>query len=215
MPMIEHAFDGRDNRRQSWKISVMNGYPASQLPDTLDRIEFGAIRWHEFQRQMLPAFFSPMEMQLSMMILDVVEDQDNMAPSMTAGSSHLFEKGEERLPVEAFFLPAVDEFAVPDTHSAKVANAFAGGMVQKNRIGNFRRNPHPTSRTMLFKPDFIHGPQVDPIVMRQIMKFFYILSAVTNQHAPSSDEVYETGTPDLEIGAGTAERQGKPPSSAE
>jgi hypothetical protein len=41
-------------------------------------------------------------MQLGMMILDVVKDQDNMAPSVTAGMSHLLEKGEEGLPIEAF-----------------------------------------------------------------------------------------------------------------
>jgi hypothetical protein len=26
-------------------------------------------------------------------------------------------------------------------------------MMQKNRIGDFRRNPHPTCRAMLFKTD--------------------------------------------------------------
>lgn len=136
----------------------MSSHTASQLPNSFDRIELGAIRWHEFQRQMPLAFFSPMEMQLGMVILDVVEDQDNVAPSMAAGSSHLLEKGKERLPVEAFFLPAVDELAVPNTHCAKVADSFAGRMMQKNRIGDLRRNPHPASRTMLFEPDLVHSP---------------------------------------------------------
>lgn len=193
----------------------MSSHPASQLPNPFNRIKLGAIRWHEFQRQIPMAFFSPMEMQLGMMILDVVEDQDNVAPSMAAGSSHLLEKGEERLPVEAFFLPAVDEFAVPQTHRTKVTDTFAGGMMQKNGIRDLRRNPHPASRTVLFEPDFVHRPQVDPIVVRQIMEFFYMLPAVPDQHVPSSDEVCETGNPDLEIGVGTAERQGKHPISAE
>ena len=42
---------------------------------------------------MLSTLFPPMEVQLGMMIFDVVEDQDNMAPSMTTDPSHLLDKG--------------------------------------------------------------------------------------------------------------------------
>jgi hypothetical protein len=215
MPLVEYFFDGRDNRVKSWEIPIMNSHPASKLPDPFNGIEFGAIRWHEFQCQMPPALFSPFEMQPGMMIFDVVKDQDNVPASVAAGSSYLFEKGEERLPIEAFYLPAIDEFAVPDTNSSKVADAFTGRMMQKNGIGNLRRNPHSASRTMLFKPDFVHSPQVDSSVMHQFIKFFYMLPAVSDQHATSSAEVYETGTPDLERVAGTAEYQGKPPIAVE
>lgn len=189
----------------------MRSHTASQLPNPFDRIKFRAIRWHEFQGQMLSTFFPPMEMQLGMMIFDIVEDQDNMAPSMTTDASHLLEKGEERFPIEAFFFPAVYELAIPDANSAKVADSFSGGVMQKNRIGNFRRNPHPAGRTMLFKTDLVYSPHIDSIVMRQIMDFFYMLPAVPDQHVPSSDEAYETETPDPETDAGIAERQEKPP----
>ena len=190
----------------------MSSHAASQLPDPFDRIEFRAIRRHEFQGQMLSTLFPPMEMQLGMMIFDVIEDQDNMAPSMTTDLSHLLEKGEECLPVEAFFFPAVYELTVPDAHSAKVADSFAGGMMQKNRIGDFRRNPHPAGRTLLFKMDLVHSPHIESIIILQIMDFFYMLPAVPDRHVPSSDEAYETGTPDPETGAGIAERQAKSPS---
>ena len=215
MPIVEYFFYGRDKCGQSWEIPIMNSHPASKLPDPLNWIEFGAIRWHEFQCKMLPAFFSPFEMQLRMMIFDVVKDQDNVLTSVAAGSSYLLEKREERLPIEAFFLPTIDKFAVPDAHSSKVADAFASRMAQKSWIGNLRRNPHSAIRTMLFKPDFVHSPQVDSTVMHQFIKFFYMLPAVADQHATSSDEVYETGTPDLEIVADTAEYQEKPPIAAE
>jgi hypothetical protein len=213
--MVEYVFDGRDKRGQSWEIPVMNSHPASKLPDPFNRIEFGAIRWHEFQCQMPSAFFSPFEMQLRMMIFDVVKDQYNVPTSVAAGSSYLLEKGEERLPIETFYLPTIDEFAVPDTHSSKVADASTDRMMQKNGIGNFRRNPHSASGTMLFEPDFVHGPQVDSMIMHQFIKFFYMLPAVPDQHATSSDEVYETGTPYLEIVVDTAEYQGKPHIAAE
>jgi hypothetical protein len=131
---------------------------------------------------------------------------------MTTALSQLLEKGEERLPVEAFFFPEVYELAVPDANSAKVADSFAGGMMQKDRISDFRRNPHPAGRTMLFKTDLVHSPYVESIIMRQIMNVFYMLPDVRDQHAPSSDEAYETGIPDPGTGAGIAERQAKPPS---
>ena len=149
MPLTEYIFDGRDNRSQGRKIPVMSSHTASQLPDPFDRIEFRAVRWHECQGQAISTLFPPMEMQFGMMISDVVEDQDNMAPSMTTDSSHFLEKGEKRFSVKAFFFPAIDELSVPDAHSAKVADSFAGGMMQKNRIGDFRRNPHPAGRTCL------------------------------------------------------------------
>ena len=193
----------------------MSRHPASQLPNPFNRIEFGAIGWHKLQCHMPLAFLSPREVQFGMMVFDVVEDRDNLPPSMTASSPYLFEKGEERFPVEAFLLPAVNEFAVPDTHRTKVAYTFAGGMMQKNRIRDLRRNPHPASRTMLLESDLVHSPQVNPIVMRKFMEFFYMLPAVTDQRGPSSDEVYETETPYLEIGVGIAERPGKHPISAE
>jgi hypothetical protein len=151
-------------------------------------------------------------MQLGMMIFDVVEDQNDMASGMTTGSSQLLEKGEEGLSVEAFFFPTVNELAVPDANSAKVADSLSGGMMQKNRIGNFRRNPHPAGGTMLFKTDLVHSPYVEAIIMSQMMDFFYMLPAVPDRHAPSSGEAYETGTPDPETGAGIAERQAKLPS---
>lgn len=88
---------------------------------------------------------------------------------------------------------------------------FSGGMMQKNRIDDFRRNPHPAGRSMLFKTDLVHTPHVESIIMRQIMKFFYMLHAAPDRHGPSSDEACETGTPDPETGAGIAERQAKPP----
>jgi len=152
MPVTEHIFDGQGNRGEGREIFIMSSHAASQLPDPFNRIEFRAVRRHEFQSQMRSTLFPPMEMQLGM-IFDVVEHQDNMASGVTADSSHLLEKGEECLPVEAFFFPAVYEFAVPDAYSAKIADSFAGGMMQKNRIGDFRRNPHPTCRAMLFKTD--------------------------------------------------------------
>ena len=212
MPVTEYIFDGRDHCRESREIFIVSSHAAGQLPDPFDRIEFRAVRRHEFQGQMCPTLFPPMEMQPGVMIFDVVEDQDHMASGVTADSSHLLEKGEEGLPVEAFFFPAVYEFAVPDAYRAKIADSFAGGMMQKNRIGDFRRNPHPTGRAMLFKTDFVHSPYIVSIIMRQVMDFFYRLSAVPDRHAPSSDEACETGTPDPETGAGIAERQAKSPS---
>ena len=211
MPLIEHILDGGDNRSQGREIPIMSSHAASQLPNPFDGVEFGAVRWHKFQGQMVSTFLPPMEMKLGMMIRDVVEDQHDSAPRMTTGSPQLFEKGEERLPVEAFF-PAVDELAVPDAHSAKVADSFAGGMMQKNGISDFRRNPHPAGRTMLFKTDLVHSPHVASIVIHKIMDFFYMVPAVPDRHTPSSDEVCETGTPDPEIGAGIAEHRANSPS---
>ena len=40
------------------------------------------------------------------------------------------------------------ELAIPQTHSAKVANALASRVVVNNWLFHFARNPHATTRTM-------------------------------------------------------------------
>lgn len=164
---------------------------------------------------MFLALFPPLAMQFGMMVFDIIEDQNHMASRMTTRSAYLLEKREEGFPVKYSFFSAINEFAVSDAYSAKVTDSFSRRMVKKNGIGDFRRNPHPASRTMLLETDFIHRPHIETRIMRQIMKFFYMLPDVLGQHAPSLDEAFETGNPDREIDAGIVGHQEEYPSFSE
>ena len=189
----------------------MGSHTTSQFPNSFDRIEFRAVRRHEFQCKALSTFFPPIKMQPGMVVFDIVEDYNNVAIGMTTDTPQLLEKGKESHAVETFPFLRVDELAIPDANSAKIADSLAGGMMQENRIGDFRRNPHSAGGTMLLKPNLIYGPDVESIIMRKIMEFFYMLPAVRDWRAPSLDEVYENGTPGPETNVGIAERQAKLP----
>ncbi|MDX9821756.1 MAG: hypothetical protein RBT20_07465 [Syntrophales bacterium] len=184
----------------------------SQFPDPFDGVESRAVRRHEFQRHMSPVLFPPFAMQTGVVIFDVVQDHANLAAGMATDSSQLLDKGEKSFSVESFILPAVEELSVSDPNRAEIADSLSGGMMQDNRIGDLWRNPHPASRAMLLKTYLIYSPHVKSVVKNKTMEFFYMLPAVPDRHAPSLDKACETGTPDLEIDAGIAERQAKPPS---
>ena len=150
-----------------------------------------------------------------MMIFDIIEDHNNMATGMAADTSEFLEKREEGFAVETFSLAAADELSVPDAHSPKVADPLPCRMMQDDRIFHFRRYPHSAGRAMLLKPDLIHRPHVESAIMRQVMKFFYMLPAASDRHAPFWGAVYESETPNPETGAGIAARPEKRPSFVE
>jgi len=94
-------------------------------------------------------------MQFGMMVFDVVENQYNVTAGMATGTTNLLEEGEEGFPIEAIFLPVIDKLAVPEPYGSKIAGSFSGRVVQKNGVCHFRRYPHPTGRTVLFKSDLV------------------------------------------------------------
>jgi hypothetical protein len=72
-------------------------------------------------------------MQPGMVIFDIIEDQNNIAPGMTTDSFECLEKQEESFAIEAFSPLAVDELPAPDAHSAKVVDSLSGGMMQRQQ----------------------------------------------------------------------------------
>jgi hypothetical protein len=185
MPQVEYFFDGIDHRLQRREMPVVNGQATGQFPNPLNGIEFRAVWRHEFQGETTAALFPPGEMKPGMMIFDVIEDHNNMGTGMHADASEFLEKREEGFTVEAFSLAGADELSVPDAHSPKVADPLPCRMMQDDRIVHFRRYPHPAGRAMLLKPDLIHRPHVESAIMRQVMKFFYMLPAASDRHALS------------------------------
>ena len=53
----------------------MERLPARELPDSLNRIEFRTVGWQELERELSGVLFSPVFVQLGMVIPRVVYDK--------------------------------------------------------------------------------------------------------------------------------------------
>ena len=86
-------------------------------------------------------------MQLGVMIFCVIEDDLYLPCRMATHSPEVTHKKKKGLGIKR--LGAMEhEFAVPQTHGSKIANALAGWMVVNNWLFHLGRNPHSAPRTM-------------------------------------------------------------------
>lgn len=86
-------------------------------------------------------------MQLGMMILGIIEDYFHSFTRMGTDGPEVARKEEETLSIELLGTMK-HELAIPQTHSAKVANALATWVVVNNWLFDFVRNPHAATRPM-------------------------------------------------------------------
>jgi hypothetical protein len=84
----------------------------------------------------------------------------------------ILEKNEEGLSIKFVIFSTIHEFAIPESHSAKVAYAAMRWMMQDDRVFILRRNPHPTTGTVLLKTNFINGPKIDSRISEKLLNFF-------------------------------------------
>ncbi len=86
-------------------------------------------------------------MQLGMMILGVIEDYLHSSARVATDGPKVAHEEEETLSIELFGTMK-HKLAIPQTHSAKVANALASRVVVNNWLFHFARDPHAATRTM-------------------------------------------------------------------
>jgi hypothetical protein len=94
------------------------------------------------------------------MIPGVVSNDHDAAASPNAGATQMAKKAQEGGAIELVLFAAKYKPAIAQPDGAKVPHALAGWGMQQDRIFDFRRHPHSTTRTVLLKMHFVHGPQV-------------------------------------------------------
>jgi len=104
--------------------------PASELPDSLDRIEFRAVRRQEFEAEFLLVGFAPVPVQSCVVISGIVQDHDDVAQCGSSGAVELTQEVKEGLRPKPLGLAAVDEAPVAEADGAKVAYALPRGVVE-------------------------------------------------------------------------------------
>lgn len=189
----------------------MSSFSSRDLPNPLNGIEFRAVGRHELQRKSLMASQSPFSMKLRMVVSDVVDDQHNPPARVRADLAQVFEKAEKCLSVELVCFSAIDELAISDSHCSEISHALSCRMMEYNRVFHIFRNPHAAPGSMLFEPDLVQGPDIDPFILQKSQQFFYIPPAGRDQRAQFSVEACGVENRVAGKGADTAERQGRCP----
>ena len=114
----------------------------------------------------------PWFVQDSMVIAGVVADDHHFATGAARETLKFPQEVSASLCIEPTFGARHDQFAVPQAHRAKEAEALARGCMAADRVVHLGWHPETTARTVLLKVDFIYGPEINLAVSRQLPEFF-------------------------------------------
>jgi len=143
-----------------------------QLPHPLQGVEIRAIGGQKIEDEAVSVFFPPLPMKLGMVVFRVIRDQNHFTPCGGAGYKQFFHEVMKALGVELVRFPSGDKQSIPQPHGPKVSDVFAAREMTNHRVLDFGWNPHPASRTVLLKMNFIKSPQVDLFIPGYGSKFF-------------------------------------------
>ena len=148
---------------------------------------------------------SPIQMVLGMVISSIVDNDGHMSTASRTGFPEMFKKPMERLGVELFLLSSENQFPIPQSDSPEESDTLAGRMVQQHRIDILRGHPHPTTRPILLKMNFIGRPEIQSWIGGEPPEFFYIPPEGQDRPGRSETAVYVNESQRTGICFGTGE----------
>ena len=181
-PCSKPRLNGDDDIVQGQEVAVVQAATADQLPHALNRIERRTVGGQEVEAKMIRYFSAPILVQVGMVISRVVGDYDDLLPAPATEPFEFSQEIPARARIKHPLGPGHDEFAVAEPHGAKKTDALASRGMKADGVLNFRRNPHPTTGTMLLKMHFIHRPKIKVLPSGQAAEFFY--ARVADQGRP-------------------------------
>ena len=116
---------------------------------------------------------SPIQMVLGMVISGIVDNDGRMSTASRTDLPEMSKKHMERHG-ELFLLPSEDPFPIPQSDRPEVSDTLADRMVPQHRIDILRGHPHPTTRPILLKMNFIGRPEIQSWIGGEPPEFFYI-----------------------------------------
>src|SRR6516225_3869020 len=180
-PVSELSFHCLQHACQCGEVMIMEAEPSRQPPDPLDRIQIRAVGRQVTQHELRFLLHPPLGMQLSMVILGVIRNHDHPASSLTAALAQVAKKVPGGHRVKAIGFALEEKLSISQTDGPKIADPLASGMVKKDRVVHFGRNPHSGARTVLLKMNFINRPQINGGVSGQSAEFFYAWLVLAGQ----------------------------------
>jgi hypothetical protein len=94
LQLVELRFDRCGDGIQRREVLVVEAETARELPDSLDWIEFRALRWKEVEFEWLGHVFPPVLVEPGMVVLRVIGDHHYPSPCRGGLVSNRTEKGE-------------------------------------------------------------------------------------------------------------------------
>jgi hypothetical protein len=115
----------------------MQAAASSQLPYSLDWIQFGAIRRQVVQSKIVGVFVSPRLMKQGVMVFGIVGDYNHPATGSDTDAPEALHESKESRAIELAGLTTELKSSVPQPHSTKVSNAVPCRSVQQNGVFRF------------------------------------------------------------------------------
>lgn len=114
-----------------------------QFPDSLHRVQLGAIGRQEVESNAVTVLFQPWRKRFRMMPPGIVDD-DNHESVPAPMTKELLKEQEKRGSIE-FLIQSSDKTSVGVTDSPENADALSSRCMKYDRIGILWRNPHGAS----------------------------------------------------------------------
>ena len=111
-PLIKLSLSAYAHLIKFWKVDVMEAKPASQFPDTFNRIELRTIRRKKVEAKPRLDLLSPSLMQQGVMVLRIVENNDRSSSASKTLVVQLLQKLPAALSIEFFLFASVNKFSV-------------------------------------------------------------------------------------------------------
>jgi hypothetical protein len=121
----------------------------------------GDLGRQEVQGEALGFFLSPIRVESGVVIFRVVGNHHHPPSRVSADGAQVFQELPAGRSIELARLAPEQELAVAQADGPEVAHALASGVMEQNRILDFRRDPHPVARAVLLEVHFVHGPKIN------------------------------------------------------
>ena len=159
-PLAKQLLDRVHDVAQFREVAVVQAQATNQFPHSLDGVGFRAVGRQEQEGKVRFSGSSPFLVHGSVVILGIVDNERHPTAGPAADGVQTPEEGPSGHRIKFAFLPGKAELAVTQANRPEVSHAFAGGMMENNRIFHFRGNPHDGAGAVLLEMDFINSPEV-------------------------------------------------------
>ena len=105
-PRAKLGLNRDDDFLELGKISIVQTTPASEFPDSSDRIQLRAIRRKKVQSESGRLFLAPVVMETRVVILGIAGDDYGPAAASNAGAPQIAKKAKECGAIELVLFPA-------------------------------------------------------------------------------------------------------------
>ena len=139
----------------------MDTEPSSELPHALGRIQLRTIGRQEVKAETIRLLLPPVLVESGVVIFRIVGNDHYPSIRVHADGAKILQELPASQGVKLVGLAPEEESTVAQANGSIIAHALPRGLMEEHGVPSFGRYPHPTTRTVLLKMHFVHGPQIN------------------------------------------------------